>query len=1258
MTAFLLFFLFCVCYKNKALDSFQLETNENLEFENCSFSGILTISAKGSANITFLNCFIVNARVCFQLYDSSALQISNTTVINATSDPTMFISGIYAIINITKSTFDQIIGPIINLNGRSQLYLYDSKFNKVGCVNSISLISLNENSEFFGRNSILKSFFCTVSEKKLIFSAIDYASGNFKNCTFDDMGGSFLYTDTSASVLFSHCKLTKFDALNQPYLVSLRSYSRVMVFDSFVSTLRGSWALSEHSNLQISRCILDELFCTSLLSFVVQCVHSSELSISGSRFISQKQLNLKVQCSFLHCTDETKVNILDSTFESLNNVCTSLPCFRAARSSKHTYSNFSVVEKSNFKYAKSTSSLILISIDGEFVLGDSLFLNLNIPIIIHLSQGLLLMDKTNFLNNTVSHSLVTNDEKSSFVTQSSIFDSNKVESDKARSIINSLGHTYFFACVFNGNQARLGGALYHKDNSMLTIWNSNFTNNTASADGGAIFVHVETPKKAYSSVFHECIFESNTAHRGSSVFFNLVKTVQINKERIFRDCIFDNKSIAGSFGALTHANKLKKVHSGETISIQFRSVDVFGNDYKYRDSDSVLVIRVYSSDLKLSGETVAVAFSSITEFKSLQVYGNDGLQSLTISRLQSRNLVDPAVTASTTSLVQILPCDEAKGYILEDSAILGPLYQTCVKKLCFHGCVRGSCSGLGNCTCRPGHEGIACQIRKRFSDYVSWKLKNYTYSIPVRDAILEQVSHLLNSSKLYPIFKSFRQKNGYVIFNFAVSLSSNKNNIDLEVSNAINSPFLNKIMKNLESNREFNKSLEKRVYGFHWPPVSFSSKIIVVHKIKVTPLIPEGFMPLGIITLNFLFLIAMFIYIVRNKQSRIVSSSSFEWILHVFIVLVSGHLWLMTRTLTPSRTSCMFESVLSIFTCLSSLCLILIKMIMLMMIRENPLLARVSHTRDPEVRILNYLLLFLIVFVLCPFHMIMGEFNAESVASMNIPAQISCSCARNPWITGNAPSVMIHSICCFLLFFISVLLMFYAKESRSPSSEPRMLMLVIFNIIVSFAGIAIWHTIVLSQNSVLTSHVFSFTLIFSALCSAQYGLLGYKIIKIISERKDTPKQHQHEFPAKRKNSFIRSSISNSSMGLLSDIDLTSDKSLSRIRFAGAGSVIGSIVPVLLQCLGDPKVKKFSQNSPRRLFCAWRLALVEIAVTYRYLCITIKNRARYFTLPVQIQRIYESFILVLSFKSGAQVLFQTRGRKNMDEWVAVFERKTK
>ncbi|KNE71263.1 hypothetical protein AMAG_15505 [Allomyces macrogynus ATCC 38327] len=55
---------------------------------------------------------------------------------------------------------------------------------------------------------------------------------------------------------------------------------------------------------------------------------------------------------------------------------------------------------------------------------------------------------------------------------------------------------------------------------------------------------------------------------------------------------------------------------------------------------------------------------------------------------------------------------------LDTDAPMGSAYPVCVSLVCPQGCTHGTCTAAGQCTCDPGHEGVACQFPADLSDAI------------------------------------------------------------------------------------------------------------------------------------------------------------------------------------------------------------------------------------------------------------------------------------------------------------------------------------------------------------------------------------------------------------------------------------------------------------------------------------------------------------------------------------------------------------
>ncbi len=99
-------------------------------------------------------------------------------------------------------------------------------------------------------------------------------------------------------------------------------------------------------------------------------------------------------------------------------------------------------------------------------------------------------------------------------------------------------------CYFNNNNAYLhGSAVYIDGIGNCIISSTNFTDNIAKYNGGAVFSIV------YQNNFTECLFKNNSANSGGAVFSN----AYLND---FRGCVFTDNNAEKSGGAISSHNKI------------------------------------------------------------------------------------------------------------------------------------------------------------------------------------------------------------------------------------------------------------------------------------------------------------------------------------------------------------------------------------------------------------------------------------------------------------------------------------------------------------------------------------------------------------------------------------------------------------------------------------------------------------------------------------------------------------------------------
>ncbi|ORZ39170.1 hypothetical protein BCR44DRAFT_125971, partial [Catenaria anguillulae PL171] len=146
-------------------------------------------------------------------------------------------------------------------------------------------------------------------------------------------------------------------------------------------------------------------------------------------------------------------------------------------------------------------------------------------------------------------------------------------------------------CLFSGNTAKYGGAIYH-DGTSLTISDTRFTNNRAVLDGGALYL-------SSAATLTNLVLQGNQAKRGGGWFtLDQVALTHTTSNLIYAS------NVPSNYASTFHAIQLGPTSaplatsglvatSGSSInaSIEVRAIDAFGQPYTFGGRDRVLLLQ-------------------------------------------------------------------------------------------------------------------------------------------------------------------------------------------------------------------------------------------------------------------------------------------------------------------------------------------------------------------------------------------------------------------------------------------------------------------------------------------------------------------------------------------------------------------------------------------------------------------------------------------------------------------------------------------
>ena len=172
-------------------------------------------------------------------------------------------------------------------------------------------------------------------------------------------------------------------------------------------------------------------------------------------------------------------------------------------------------------------------------------------------KSTLTVDNCLFENNQIDTSgVIYLDEYGAGEIKNSVFRSNKVTSEGGIVELDTCNKAIVKNCLFEKNTGVIGGAIHVKviktsERSYVTISDCNFTQNTATQDGGAIFSY-------YGEVtISHCNFNKNTAEQYGGAVYAKFGTINI------KDSKFNDNTAQKYGGAAVFSNMKSTITSSE-----------------------------------------------------------------------------------------------------------------------------------------------------------------------------------------------------------------------------------------------------------------------------------------------------------------------------------------------------------------------------------------------------------------------------------------------------------------------------------------------------------------------------------------------------------------------------------------------------------------------------------------------------------------------------------------------------------------------
>ncbi|KAI9164554.1 hypothetical protein H9P43_008413 [Blastocladiella emersonii ATCC 22665] len=1205
---------------------------------NCTVTGSdsapsssFRVSASDSASVTVLATRFAQTRVELAVDGAAGLAVRDSafTGVKPVSKSIVAAAGSAQVV-LERTSVKASVGTVFGLSSSATLQSTGVTLSQISCESAaFGIITINDaaSATLTGASITDISAAQGASCASGLLGLFDTTQLTLAQSTVADVHGRLIYGDGTSTATLADSSLARVAEVDGvQYLISMRTGASVVARRSTFMDVSGSWIAIDSSLVQLVDSVLTNTVCPASKSFWLFMAGSARFSMAGSTITGGTRQSKP--CMMVQGGDATTVALAQSTIKNLVCRTTCVQCAGGCLTTmdRVNITGVTVNEPNGIVSLLGSQPHVLSGVRASGNGGGTS----GTANVITVTATSATIDASRFEKNLVPALGVS--PSASVVVTNSVFAGNAVPAGYGGAIVNE-GTLAVAGSNFSGNAAKLGGAVYHASGA-LTVTDSAFTSNLAGSDGGALYI-AATP-----AVVNGTAFRGNRAKRGGAWFApspGVATGVSVNDARYAQNAPAD---YASSFHALVPGAGATAagltVRTGGTLntSVTVRALDVFRQPYVFGGLDTVLLVRATSPSLKLTGETTQAVFTGSATFKDLQVYGDPGTHVLHFGRVGADEVVD-TTSAVVSVAVTVEACPNGT-HVVQPSLVYGTAFPVCTAIACPLGCLYGTCASAGNCTCAPGYDGIACDLRANAVDTLTWRAPAAAFpvfSVGVRDALMAQARAVL--ARIAPPgttaqFRFFTQQRdgGGVELKFAV--------LD-DRGQVVQADALGVIARRMAGVAESTKPVASS-FGFAWPPPpqSLSSDVAPVAKLSVSPAIPEGTGILLVYAASVALTLSLWAYVaVRHRAHPVVRTSSRAWLTEVAVALVLVHVWIMLGAAVPTSAACQAQFAVGVLAAALTVAALVTKTAQFFLVCENPILSKLAATSPtagvPLVAINAGAIALELVLAI--------GWLASATASPRVNVSPATDASYWQCTLGDAgfasPGALVFIVANAALVAVSLIVQLRSRRAFSLSEEPRILFFVQANIVGVVSVLAAVQAV--ASLDVVVRYVVQAFVVLLALHLASGGFLGYKavVIRRAAAGQGSLKRALHAAAA------VAAAKPKPTAG---GPALTTAPGAPAVAVASDGTENISV-------LDQSNLLASSLVPIRRThpLAQWRLAFLEVAKEYHYLSVTCGNDATFYALPCEIVGDAETLVLDLRFKSGARLHVQARDAANLAEW---------
>ncbi|KAI9225042.1 hypothetical protein BC828DRAFT_371947 [Blastocladiella britannica] len=1228
-----------------------------LVLDSCSLPPTANASSFRIAVQSSASLAITALSATTQMLEISADDASSVAITSSSFQGTVSLSrGVIAAsgtatVTITGSQFSDIGGNLLSLSTQAALTWTSSTLRRISCQTSgFAIATLNGMASATISASSLSDITTAMGSTCSggLFGLYDQSVVIMTSTNLTDLNGRLVYAEgTSQFTVGQGCTIARLSQLEvtsgggSTFLMSALGSAAVSVVDAAMTDTVGSWVAVNSATFNLTGVSVSNARCPVSQSYWISVSSTAALTLSRTTISASPQGmgGIAKPCILVYASNSATATVSRTTI-------TSYPCGSGCMVMTDTSRLAASMLTITNGTAKDTSQPLLMllspaahSLSQLTVTGAS---QASAVVSIYTSQ-----------TATLSNSLIQNGTAvgvyiapaAALAISNSRFLGISVPGSNGAAIVNQ-GSATLDGCTLSGNSARFGAAISH-GGSQLTVRGCVMSANEATADGGALYL-------ASPAVISSSTFTSNKAKRGGAWFTLDAVALQHTVSRVTytanvpTDFAGNFHSLAMDPAAAQAAADQPPILSGDTLatSLSIQALDAFNQTYTFGGLDSVLVVRAVvvsgggsAAAAQLTGEGTKALFTGTASFNGLAAYGPSGNYTIQIGRVTAANTIDSSIQAVTVPL-QIAPCTDT-GYLLEPSSTWGPNFPVCQRVACTAGCVKGTCVAMGSCVCVPGYEGVACDSPASTCDTVTWELSSRaipTASIGVRDALVAQLGVLVNVT-LEPWsvrFKSFgpSQGSGNAQLKFALLSSTNGDPLQGSDLAAANS----KLVAAASMLDTPSAVPAASVYGYTWPlPGGFaaalsSAAVTTVRNASIGPTLPVAIVMSALAAIGIVgLLVTVVVIFARFRNSFSVTASGPSWIVVAASAAIAAQVWVMMQTASPASPGACTGQMVAMWAAVSLVSMALfIKAVQLHMLADNPVLKTISA---PVQGISSREMLLLV-----SLHAILNlNLAAWLFGTMSWAPRISqlaadgspfrqCALAKGSPLAAQIVFLSVNG----LMIVGSLVAVARARETVSPSKEPRMMLLSGTNGLIAAAIAAGVQSATTTLGVMAVFTIQAFVVLLAANAFA-LTLVAYKIPVAIRAASTST-----EAQVIIKHAAATAKVGGGKRGLVAGPPPEKDEldPLVAVIERPSDGLTTAALPIRTSGILSP----------------WRMGRVEVAIEYRYMLVVIGKEATFYCLPSQIDADQQSMILTLRFKNGKAILLQTRGSANLKEWV--------